>query len=386
MRLLLNEKGKDPTRPNEVYSDNSRLAHTSVVSCNKQADCEKVTISIGHGVAPTTWARENTSIGEQTELNSEFNSLTTRSKSILEASIRKYSSYLNKWHKFCSEKKLGKNITANHIVNFLGELYDKNVSYSVIKSAKSALSHEICLPPFSSIGEHPLVRKFMKGVYNLRPPKTKCGFIWDVKILFKYFEDLPNNNELDITSLSYKTLCLLVLLSGARVNTVYNFRVDEIVINNVGITITPSELLKHSRQNRKNDIFYYRKYEGNEKLCVVSALQAYLISRKDRVPQSEKQLFITNKKPYRSASIDTLRRWIKTTLNKAGIYNFSPHSCRAAATTKAKKLNVDLDLILKKACWTNAKTFHKFYHKQIAEETEDNFNKIIEKKKKKKKF
>ena len=30
------------------------------------------------------------------------------------------------------------------------------------------------------------------------------------------------------------------------------------------ITITPSELLKHSRQNRKNDVFYYQEYKENK--------------------------------------------------------------------------------------------------------------------------
>jgi len=49
--------------------------------------------------------------------------------------------------------------------------------------------------------------------------------------------------------------------SGARVNTVHKFKVDEIVINEVDITITPSELLKHSRQNIKNDVFYYQGYK-----------------------------------------------------------------------------------------------------------------------------
>ena len=182
---------------------------------------------------------------------------------------------------------------------------------------------------------------------------------------------MPDNNELDDSSLAYKTLCLLVLLSESRVNTVHRFKADEIVINNVGITITPSELLKHSRQNRKNDVFYYQEYKENKKLCVVSALQAYLIRRKNKVSESDKQLFITNKKPYRPASIDTLRRWIKTTLNKAGIYNFSSHSCRAAATSKAKSMNIDLDLILEKACWANARTFYSHYDKQIKENVMD---------------
>jgi len=41
-------------------------------------------------------------------------------------------------------------------------------------------------------------------------------------------------------------------------------------------------------------------------------------------------------------------------------------------------LNIDLDLILEKACWANVRTFHQYYNKEIGEQTEDHFNKILE--------
>ena len=44
---------------------------------------------------------------------------------------------------------------------------------------------------------------------------------------------------------------------------------------------------------------------------------------------------------------------------------------------KNKNKNVDLEEILKKACWTNAKTFEKYYKK----EGNNNFNKILDFKK-----
>ena len=104
----------------------------------------------------------------------------------------------------------------------------------------------------------------------------------------------------------------------------------------------------------------------------------YLDRRKNKVSSSIKQLFITNKKPYRPASIDTLRRWRKTSLNNAGINNFSSHSCRSASTPKAKNLNIDMDVILKKACWANVSTFKKFYDKNICDNVNLSMNKILE--------
>ena len=42
-----------------------------------------------------------------------------------------------------------------------------------------------------------------------------------------------------------------------------------------------------------------------------------------------------------------------------------PRSCRVAATSKAKKLNVNMEDILKQCCWKNMKTFKKHYEREI---------------------
>ena len=181
--------------------------------------------------------------------------LTKMSKSIIAASLRdstkkKYEGYIKRWKRFCSENDV-KHASVSDVINFLTMLFESNNSYSAIKTAKAAVSQTVCLPPFSSIGDHPLIIKFMKGVFNLRPPKTKSGFIWDVSKLFNFFKSKADNDNLNFYDLSCKTLCILLLLCGGRVNTAYNFRVDEILINDIGITITPSNVLKHSAPNRR---------------------------------------------------------------------------------------------------------------------------------------
>lgn len=322
------------------------------------------------------------SLGKKVDHNGDSNKLTTTGKKILDSALRssskkKYGTYWKQWNCFCSKNGIIL-ASATNIVNFLGELYDRKMSYSTIKVAKSALGHVVELPPYRTIGDHPMIIKFMKGLFNLNPPRTKVGFVWDVKILFNYFESLPDNESLSEEDLSSKTLLLMLLLGGQRLNTMFNFRVNEMIINKVSVTFAPSVPLKHSRENRKGDVFEYRDYHIH-KLCVVSATNTYLQRRKTKVSDSVHNLFITNKKPYRPASIDTLRRWVKNMFSKAGIINFSPHSCRAAATSKAEMVNVDLEEILKKACWSNAKTFHQHYKKDILSlEEMNNFQKILE--------
>ena len=88
-------------------------------------------------------------------------SLTSTSKLILQSAIRnstkrKYKTYWNYWEEYCQCNQLKlPNISAANIINCLSSMYDKGASYSVIKSAKSALSHKYSIPPYTVLGEHP---------------------------------------------------------------------------------------------------------------------------------------------------------------------------------------------------------------------------------------
>ena len=48
---------------------------------------------------------------------------------------------------------------------------------------------------------------------------------------------------------------------------------------------------------------------------------------------------------------------------------FKPHSKRHAASTAAFKASIPLDDILKKAGWSSAKTFRRFYFRHVVDET-----------------
>lgn len=266
-------------------------------------------------------------------------------------------------------------------MDFLSTLYDKGLSYSAINAAKSALSHIVFIPPYAKLSDHPLMAQYGKGVFNLRPPKPKLQFVWDVKIVFKYLEEKGTNKELSDKLLSQKLLILLLLLGGQRMNTILSFDIDNMFINTECATFIPSTVLKHSTQGRKLDQFTYRTFPQKE-LCVVECLNEYLARRALRVDSKVvKGLFITLKAPYHVASEDTLRRWIYDLFSGSQLLkNFTPHSCRAAATSKASKLNINVEEILKQGCWRNMKTFKKHYDKEIIYYAKENveFMKIID--------
>ena len=91
-------------------------------------------------------------------------------------------------------------------------------------------------------------------------------------------------------------------------NTVYSFTVDRITVTDMGVTFSPNHVLKHSKPVKKLNSFHYRAYH-NKKFHVVDCLKEYLKGRNTKVQAYTKALFITYGKPFRTAAIDSMRRW-----------------------------------------------------------------------------
>ena len=82
----------------------------------------------------------------------------------------------------------------------------------------------------------------------------------------------------------------------------------------------------------------------------------------------EDYLFIIFRKPYTRASVNTLGRWIKQTLQAAGIDTniYTAYSTRHASTSAAARRGTALDTIRQAAGWTStSKIFSRFYQRPL---------------------
>ena len=177
----------------------------------------------------------------------------------------------------------------------------------------------------------------------MRPPKPKLSLIWDVDILFKYFEQQGGrggggNCLLSDVTLAQKLIILLLLLGAHRLSTVRAFCINNMVLNDLSVTFMSTEVLKHSRKGKPVDKFEYRAYE-DKTLCVIACLKEYISRCTKHKGLTIDQLIITHRKPFKGASIDTMRRWIKDIFIVNNILNFSPHSCWVASSSKAKHID-----------------------------------------------
>lgn len=93
----------------------------------------------------------------------------------------------------------------------------------------------------------------------------------------------------------------------------------------------------------------------------------YLTKTKD-LRAKEKSIFITFKKSYQTASSQTLARWIKSCLQKAGVdtQQFSAYSTKHAAISTASLIGIDIDTTRRTAGWFNkSDVFTRFYNRPI---------------------
>ena len=175
------------------------------------------------------------------------------------------------------------------MLNFWSNLYDKGISYSANVSAKYALATRMTVAPYQSLNDHSLIVKLITGIYNLNPPALKLNFVWDVSIIFQFFENCGPNGELSDKIFTQKLVFFLLLLGIQRVQTLFTFHIDKMVINNISVSFVSTQPLKRYRNRFNLDTFEYRAYAKPD-LCVVACLREYLNRRSNRT--DHKQLTI----------------------------------------------------------------------------------------------
>ena len=161
-------------------------------------------------------------------------------------------------------------------VDFLTELFDEGLSYSALNSARCSLSTFLVKPCGTTIGNCMVVKRFMKGVFELRPPVPRYNFIWDVSIVLDYLSNFYPNEELPLSILSHKCVMLLALSSMQRVQTLHAIEVNNIFFMGNAVSIPIYKLLKQFNARRNKLIISLKYYNNNLSICPALTLKNYI--------------------------------------------------------------------------------------------------------------
>ena len=277
--------------------------------------------------------------------------------------------YIKRWFQLCVQKGWEKwTPQLSQAIAFLTLLFDRGLSYSAINAARSALSH--VLDPFDGVdfGKHPVVCRVLKGMYNRRPQRSRYTATWDVNVVLNYLCELSPVVKLTLKDLTLKLLLLLLLITCQRLQTIQSLNIDDMIWSNNDNTVVfrLSTVLKHSRRGSLG-LISLKAFEEDPRLCIIRTLKAYLDKTNEVRDKSCNKLFITTTPPFKGVSTQTLGRWTKELLSRAGINTdlFKAHSVRGASTSKLSQLKVPVKEIMEKAAWSTECTFRKFYEKTI---------------------
>lgn len=217
-----------------------------------------------------------------------------------------------------------------------------------------------------TFGEHPLVTRFLRGTFELRPSLPRYSSIWDVGIVLTYLRSFPALNNLTLKQLTLNLTMLLALVTAQRTQTLSKLDTSCMQESTIRITFTIQDTLKTTWPGKHLAPIEIRPFAPDSHLCLVTYIKLY--TTKMHLLRSNPCLLISYMKPHKPVTNSTVARWIRSTLQDAGIdvSIFSAHSSRTASTSYSANAHLPLADIFKAGGWLNARTFTEHYNKPIS--------------------
>lgn len=291
---------------------------------------------------------------------------------------KQYDSAYRSWWKYCSDTNISVfSATPIQVIRFFQYLFrQKSFRYGSFNNIRSALT--LIMP--DNLGKHPIIKRYIRGISKVRPQNPRYNITWDPQILLDYLHSLYPNEILSLELLSKKLISLMALITAQRFQTFNLIKVENIIFTNEGeVLIFISDAIKTSGPNKMQPCLQFQSFIENPELCLVSTLLQYINKTANLRDTNNEYLFISYSNPFNRVSSQTLSRWVKDSMTKAGINTdiFSGYSIKHAATSTAFKRGLPINLIRKTAGWTeNSGTFARFYNRPIIRTT-DSLAKVL---------
>ena len=362
------------------YSGSSSLENPTVVSQldsnpDRHPSTDSVSEQSDNTITPISQTSNEPSTSRVACLRGHFRNqgVSEEGSELLLASWRQkssksYDGMFRRWVSWCDQWQLDPvSGPISGIINFLTELFKDGYQYRSLNAYRSAISSVHDRADGYEIGQHPLVKRLLRGAFNQRPPKPRYEVTWNVTLVLDYMDTLGESQDLSLQELSWKMVMLMALTRPSRSADLAMLDLQSRRLTPEGVTLQATGLSKQSRPNHSSSEFFFPAFEHNPRLCPKETFKVYEKKTESlRKDDDQKQcLFLAVIKPHKPVSPSTIARWMVSLLKKAGIDTniFKAHSTRGAATTAAANKGVTMSDILKAADWSSESVFKRFYYK-----------------------
>ena len=277
---------------------------------------------------------------------------------------------IKKWKKFCEEWNVDfHSPDVNHLADFFTHLFNKNeYAVSTLSTIRSGMKTILSRDSQEKLS-HPRITKLFSSMNRLKPSTPALADdVWDVGKVVKYLEQVyPKYRDIELLQLSEKCATLILISTMCRGQNLTMMDISDTKMRKF-----PDKfvfILDKATKGYRNATHKFMqkmsicKFPREPKICPYRCLEVYLDRTRRR---STTQLFVSTQH-FTAASRDTISRWVKTVMARAGIDTqlFKPHSTRAASATKARFLGMPLDMIMEQAGWANPASFYRHYFRKI---------------------
>ena len=288
-------------------------------------------------------------------------------KELVQASWRgsteeQYGSCWKRWINYCGREGISEySPSLAEVMNYLASLFSEGLQYRTVNTHRSALSSTLKPIEGYKVGQHPIICRLMKGVFNKRPPIQTIVGTWSVDKVLRLLQSWEVNEQLDLKHLTFKTVMLIALASAKRCSSLALLSVKKgyCCLSESKAKFQPVGLEKQSREQHIAPPLELEAFE--DKKCDPVACVREYISRTESIRASD-QLFVSITLPHKAVSKVTIAAWLSKVIELSGQQG-SGGSVRSAASSRAITQGASLEAVLEAGDWARQATFKRFYYK-----------------------
>ncbi|CAC5387732.1 unnamed protein product [Mytilus coruscus] len=155
---------------------------------------------------------------------------------------------------------------------------------------RSAICQTLTIIGNKNFDNNYFIKRFLKGIFNMRPPVARYNFTWDVGQVLKYLGSVYPLNDLSLKMVTMKSVALVALAIAQRSQTLRSLNLKPAYCSDKSIVFKIGTLLKTSRPKNLNQEITVASFCKPE-MCPLKTLKHYIL-RTQNVRKSNKFLTV----------------------------------------------------------------------------------------------
>ena len=155
----------------------------------------------------------------------------------------RYVSMLKRWKYYAlSRNEYPYIIKIDSVLKFLHGMYNDSCLYSGLFAARSASASVVTIKGFVKLLDHPLLVRYLKGIFNRHPSLPRYIHIWNINLVLTYYSRIGHNEDLEFKYLIKKIVRLFMITGARRKHALSTIYVDNIVFKNDKVILLPNKI------------------------------------------------------------------------------------------------------------------------------------------------